>query len=94
MITEIKSVEINQDTIIIEGTNLETIFTAEDLFEELDEETVRFVFDRHERGGAALKYLFKVCQGQKKCLNAKSMGEKLEKLVGCIISLSESFIER
>ncbi len=94
MITEIKSVQITEDAIIMEGTNLETIFTAEDLFAELDEETVKFVFDRREHGGAALKYLYKVCQSQKRCQNAKSMGEKLEKLVGCIISLSESFIER
>ncbi len=94
MITEIKSVEITASEIILEGTNLETIFTAEDLYEELEEETVRFVFDRHEHAGANLKYLWKVCSSQKKCQSAKSMGEKLEKLVGCIISLSENFIER
>lgn len=94
MITEIKSVEITENEIILEGTNLETIFAAEDLYEELEEETVKFVFDRHERAGSNLKYLWKVCASQKKCQNAKSMGEKLEKLVGCIISLSENFIER
>ena len=92
MITEIKSVEINETEIVLEGINLETIFTADDLFEEMDEETVRFVFNR-EHNAASYKYLWKVCSGQKKCKNAKSFGEKLEKLVGCIISLSESFIE-
>lgn len=94
MITEIKSVEINETEVVLTGTNLETIFTAEDLYEELEEETVRFVFDRHEHGGSNLKYLWKVCSSQKKCQSARSMGEKLEKLVGCIISLSENFIER
>lgn len=94
MITEIKSVEINEDEIILEGINLETIFTAEDLFEEQEEETVRFVFDRHEHGGSNLKYLWKVCSSQRRCQSAKSMGEKLEKLVGCIISLSENFMVR
>ena len=94
MITEIKSVEINETEVILEGINLETIFTSENLYEELEEENVRFVFDRHEHGGSNLKYLWKVCASQKKCQNAKSMGEKLEKLVGCIISLSENFIER
>lgn len=94
MITEIKSVEINETEIILEGINLETIFTSDNLYEEMDEETVRFVFDRHEHGGASLKYLWKVCSSQRACKNAKSMGEKLEKLVGCIISLSENFIQR
>ena len=94
MITEIKSAEINQEQIILEGVNLETIFTAEDLYEDLPEETLRFVFDRKENHGAGIKYLYKVCQSQKKCQNARSLGEKVENLVGCIISLSESFIEK
>ena len=94
MVTEIKSVEIREDEIILEGINLETIFTSENLYEEMDEEPVRFTFDRHKNNGASLKYLWKVCGSQKKCKTAKSMGEKLEKLVGCIISLSENFIER
>lgn len=94
MITEIKSVEIEENEITIEGVNLETMFTAEDLFAEIEAEPVRFVFDRHEHGGAALKYLYKVCTSQKKCQSAKSLGEKLEKLVGCIVSISESFLEK
>jgi len=93
MITEITNVEITETEIILEGTNLETIFTADNLYEEIEEEIVRFVFDRQEHGGANLKYLWKVCASQRKCRNAKSMGEKLEKLVGCVISLSENFIE-
>ena len=94
MITEIKSIEISESEIVLEGINLVTIFTSENLYEEMDEEPVRFVFDRHNHNGAAMKYLWKVCGSQKKCRNAKSMGEKLEKLVGCIISLSENFIDR
>lgn len=94
MIVEIKSVEINETEIILEGINLETIFTSENLFEEMDEETVRFSFDRHDNGGSCLKYLWKVCSSQAKCRKAKSLGEKIEKLVGCIISLSENFIVR
>ncbi|WP_026510565.1 hypothetical protein [Butyrivibrio sp. LC3010] len=94
MIVEINSVEIGKEDIVIEATNLETIFTSEDLYEELDEEKVKFVFSRHDNHGSALKYLIKVCQGRKKCQSCKSMGDKLEKLVGSIISLSESFIER
>ena len=94
MITEIKSAEINQEQVILEGVNLETIFTAEDLFEDLPEESIRFVFDSSENHGAGIKYLYKVCQSQRKCKDAKSLGEKIENLVGCIISLSESFIEK
>lgn len=94
MIVEITSVEVNKEQVVIEGTNLETVFLAEDLFEDIPEETVRFVFDRQEHHGSAIKYLYKVCQSQKKCQTAKSMGEKIEALVGQIISLSESFIDR
>ncbi len=94
MIVEITSVEVNKEQVVIEGTNLETVFTAEDLFQDIPEETVRFVFDRSEHHGSAIKYLYKVCSSQRKCQDAKSMGEKIEALVGCIISLSESFIEK
>ncbi len=94
MIVEITKASIDKDQVVLEGNNLETIFTCEDMFEDLPEETVRFVFDRQEHRGSAIKYLYKVCQGQRKCQNAKSMGDKIESLVGCIISLSESFIEK
>lgn len=94
MIVEITSVEVNKDQVIVEGTNLETVFTAEDLFEDIPEDKVRFVFSRQEHHGSAIKYLYKVCSSQRKCQEAKSMGEKIEALVGCIISLSESFIEK
>ncbi len=94
MIVEINSVKINEEEIVFEGTNLEKIFLSDNLYEELDQESVKFVFSRHEHAGAALKYLYKVCSSQKSCQSANSMGEKLEKLVGCIISLSESFIEK
>lgn len=94
MVVEITKVEIEDEEIILEGTNLETILTTENLYEEMEEETVRFVFPRGENKVSAIKYLYKVCQGQNKCKTAKSMGEKLERLVGSIISLSENFIER
>ena len=94
MIIEVTKVEVNKEQVVVVGTNLETIFTAEDLFEDIPEESVRFVFDRQEHHGGAIKYLYKVCSSQNKCKNARSMGEKVEALVGCIISLSESFIEK
>lgn len=95
MITEIKSVEITENEIVLEGINLETIFTAEDLYEEMDEEIVRFVFDRKKNGGASsLKYLWKVCESQKKCQGVKSLGGKIDRLVGSILSISENFIQR
>ena len=94
MIVEITSVEVNKDQVIVEGTNLETIFTAEDLFSDIPEDKIRFVFSRQDHHASAIKYLYKVCSSQRKCQEAKSMGEKIEALVGCIISLSESFIEK
>ena len=94
MIVEITKASIDKDQVVLEGTNLETVFVSEDLFEDIPEETVRFVFDRHEHRGSAIKYLYKVCSSQRKCQDAKSMGDKIEALVGCIISLSESFVEK
>ena len=91
MITEITKVEINQEQIILEGTDLESLFTSDDLFSDIPEEPVKFVFDRKP---GSIKYLYKVCQSQNKCKGAKSIGGKIENLVGCIISLSESFIEK
>ena len=91
MITEITKVEIKKDQIILEGTDLEHLFTTNDLFIDIPEEPVRFVFDRQP---GSIKYLYKVCSSQNKCKEAKSIGGKIESLVGCIISLSESFIQK
>ena len=91
MMVEITEVNISEDKISIIATNLESILLVDDLFEDIDEAPVQFDFDRHAKNGAAMKYLYKVCQGQKKCQSAKSMGEKLEKLCGVITTLSESF---
>ena len=91
MMVEIMEVKVTEDKISITATNLESILLADDLYEDIDEAPVQFEFDRHAKGGAAMKYLYKVCQGQRKCRSAKSMGEKLEKLSGVITTLSESF---
>ena len=91
MITEIRKVEVNREQIVLEGTDLESLFTSDDLYLDIPEEPVRFVF---ERKPGNIKYLYKVCQSQNKCKDAKSIGTKIENLVGCIISLSESFIEK
>ena len=94
MITEITKCEISNDEIKLTGNNLESLLTEENLFEDAETEEVTFVFSRDEHRLSNMKYLYKVVSSQKKCLNCKSMGEKLENLVGCIISLSENFIER
>lgn len=91
MTVEITGIEINQETIKIEAVNLETILYAEDLYEDAEAEPVAFEFDRHAKHGAEMKYLYKICKSQKRCESAKSMGEKLEKLVGAILNLSDSF---
>lgn len=94
MVVEVKSVEISKETVVIEAINLETIFTS-DLYEEIDEDVVRFIFGTgSDNSTASRKYLYKVVQGNKKCAKEKSLGAKLEKLPGQIISLSESFLEK
>lgn len=91
MTVEITGVEISAEKITIEAVNLESVLYAEDLFEDFDATPVTFEFDRKARNGAAMKYLYKVAKGQRKCRNAKSMGEMLEKLCGVITQLSENF---
>lgn len=91
MMVEITEVTITEEKISIVATNLENLLLAEDLFQDIEEETVQYEFDRHARNGAAMKYLYKVCQSQSRCKSAKSMGEKLEKLCGAITTLSDSF---
>lgn len=92
MIVEIKSCEITNEEIKFEAVSLESVLTSEDLFESIDEEVLEFVFEKTNT--SARKYLFKICQSQKKCQNKKSLGEMLEALPGSILSLSESFIRR
>ena len=91
MTVEIQKIEIGAEKITIEAINLESVLYAEDLFEDFDCTPVTFEFDRKARNGAAMKYLYKVAKGQRKCQNAKSMGEMLEKLCGVITQLSENF---
>lgn len=92
MTVEIISVAIKDEAITIEGLAIEKVITAEDLYEAYEEvPVVQFEFDRKAHNAAAMKYLWKVCGSQRRCDAAKSMGEKLEKLVGSIIFLSDSF---
>ena len=87
---EITNIEIGTEKITIEALAIEDILLADDLFEDVEVPTVKYEFDRKAKNGAEMKYLWKVCQGQRKCQSAKSMGEKLEKLCGVITQLSES----
>ena len=94
MMVEITQIEISKDKISIVATNLDNVLLADDLYEDIDQEPVHFTFDRHAKNGAEMKYLYKVCQGQYRCRSQRSMGEKIEKLVGAITMLSESFISK
>jgi hypothetical protein len=91
MTVEITSVEIGEEKITIEALAIEDILMADDLYEDVEVPTVKYEFDRKAKNGAEMKYLWKVVQGQKKCQSAKSMGAKLEKLVGVMTQLSDSF---
>lgn len=91
MTVEITGIEITEESIKIEAINLETILFSEDLFADAEEEPVQFEFSRTAKNGAEMKYLYRICQSQKKCQAAKSMGEKLEKLVGVILNMSDGF---
>lgn len=92
MTVEIISVAIKDDAITIEGLAIEKAITADNLYEDFEVPVVQFEFNRKAHNAAAMKYLWKVCGSQRRCDAAKSMGEKLEKLVGSIIFLSDSFL--
>ena len=89
MMLEITEVTITEEKITISGVNLESLIMVDDLFEDVDEETVSFEFDRSRK--PAMTYLYKVVKGQKKCQSAKNMGDKLIALAGVITTLSDSF---
>lgn len=89
MTVEITKVTIEQETITIDALAIEDILMAEDPFEDVEVPQVRYAFDRSAQ--SHMKYLFKVCQSQKRCQREKCMGGKLEKLEGVITNLSETF---
>ena len=42
----------------------------------------------------AQKYLYKLCQSQRSAKDKKSLGEMIEALKGCILSISDGFREK
>lgn len=94
MLVSINSTNFKENDIRITATNLETILLSDDLFKKIDEteeDEVTFVFDvsniRHK------KYLYKLCQSQRSAKDQKSLGEMIEALKGCILSISNNFLE-
>lgn len=95
MLVSINATTITSEEVRITATNLETILLADDLYSQIndkDEEEVNFLFDATNLGHK--KYLFKLCQSQKCARDKKSLGEMIEALKGCILSISEGFLER
>lgn len=95
MLVSINATTITSEEVRITATNLETILLADDLYSQIndkDEEEVNFLFDATNLGHK--KYLFKLCQSQKCAKDKKSLGEMIEALKGCILSISEGFLER
>ena len=90
MTVEVKGIEISEEVIKIEAIQLEFLF-KDDLFEDAEALPAVYEFERKTNNGAHMKYLWKLVSSQKCCKNCKSFGEKLEKLVGQIIFISENF---
>ena len=91
MIVEIKATEIGTENIRLIASNLEKVLTSDDLFETFETEEVIFTFPKNST--PARKYLLKICQSQKKSQNKYSLGDMIESLPGCILSVGESWIE-
>lgn len=94
MTTEIKSVEITKDFIVLQGIDLDKFLYCERLDEAIEPEAKHFVFDRHIYNGAQMKYLYKLVSSQKVCESEKTMAGKLTKLCGQILSIPESFLNQ
>ena len=95
MLVSINATAITSEEVRITATNLENILLADDLYSQIndkDEEEVNFLFDATNLGHK--KYLFKLCQSQKCAKDKKSLGAMFEALKGCILSISEGFMER
>lgn len=96
MLVSINATTITSEEVRITATNLETILLADDLYSQIndkeEEKEVTFCFDATNLGHK--KYLFKLCQSQKCARDKKSLGEMIEALKGCILSISEGFLER
>lgn len=91
MLVEINEVKIEKEVIRLTGTNLESIIMTDDLFEELNTETVTFTFHKDNEGN--MKYLWKVCSSQNRCKKGTSFGQKIELLAGAVINISNNFRE-
>ena len=91
MTVEITEVKITEDAIVITANDLEGIFLAENLYEEMEAKEVKFEFEREKEGH--MKYLYKIVMGQRKTASAKSLGKKIEQLTGCITQISETFLQ-
>ena len=92
MLTEVKSVEVKKNQIIIVGNNLEEIMTAVDLYKEVEEKEIKFVFKRDYSSHNS--YLWKMCQSHNKNKEYKTIGDVLTSLVGQVIYISNSFINK
>ncbi len=93
-LVQITSVEIGAEDIKIEALAIEDMIMADDLFEDAETPVVHYSFSRKAKNGAEMKYLWRVCQGQRQCEPEKSMGKKLERLCGVITTLSDAFKEQ
>lgn len=91
MLVEINEVKIEKEVIRLTGTNLESIIMTDDLFEELNTETVTYVFHKDHEG--SMKYLWKVCASQNRCKKGTSFGQKIELLAGAMLNISDNFRE-
>lgn len=93
MLVSINSTTITPEEIRITAANLEVILLADDIYSHMDDDNeVSFVFDASNLGHK--KYLFRLCQSQRQAKDKKSLGEMIEALPGCILSVSENFLER
>lgn len=90
----INSISIDSDKVVFKGIQVDRFLFCDNLDEQLEEDEKTFIFDRNLYNGAAMKYLFKIVMSQRACQNGKTMAEKLNLLIGQILSLNGSFLQQ
>ena len=87
---QINSIEIKGYAVLIEATDLDSVWLVDRLDEEVEAKTLHFRFDLDEKGPS--NYLFTVCSNNRKAAMAKTTGGKIMALNGQILNLNDNFL--
>lgn len=86
----IESFETSKDYIVICGVDYEPLLMCDDIDEQVELPTVTYRFER--KNPAHNRYLLRILQSNSQAKDKKSLGEKLNALLGQFVAINSSFI--